>query len=150
MRPLQTSDQSPSALSIRLPALIENLPEFIEPLLALADRHGLGQEKKNDLELAVEEALVNIFRYAYPGRTGMVELTCRVIGNNLEILIADEGLAFSVTEVEAPNISEELDERKIGGLGILLLKSLMTDVRYKRQGNRNLLELLFSLHSGEV
>ena len=132
-------------LSIRLPASIDNLPAFIGPALAFASAHHLGDARKNDLELALEEALVNIFSYAYPEKPGFVGLTCRVTPSHLVILIEDEGQPFSVVSATTPDITADLLERKIGGLGVHLIKSLMDDVRYRRAGNRNQLELTLAI-----
>lgn len=143
---MQEPEHIAPLVSIHLPASIENLPDFIGPVLALAAASHLDDEKKNDLELALEEALVNIFRYAYPQKTGQVDLTCRIEGGRLEILIEDEGLPFAIDSAAAPDLSGDIIERRIGGLGIHLMKNLMDDVRYRREGNRNLLQLTLSIH----
>jgi len=145
VRLLQDPEHIPPVVSIHLPASIENLPDFIGPVLALASAYHLDEEKKNDLELALEEALVNIFRYAYPEKTGMVDLTCRIEGGRLILLIEDEGLPFAIDTTAAADLTADICERRIGGLGIHLIKNLMDDVRYRREGNRNLLELTLSI-----
>jgi len=143
---LRKPEDAGSPVSISLPAVIENLPDFIGPVLSLASAYHLDEERKNDLELALEEALVNIFRYAYPDKAGSVGLTCRVEAGHLITLIEDEGLPFSVASASTTDLAADIVKRKIGGLGIHLIKSLMDDVRYRRDGNRNLLELTLSLH----
>lgn len=143
---MQKPEHIPPLVSIHLPASIENLPNFIGPVLALTSAYNLDDERKNDLELALEEALVNIFRYAYPEKTGQVDLTCRVEAGRLIILIGDEGLPFSMESAATADLTADIIERKIGGLGIHLMKSLMDDVRYRREGNRNLLELSLFIH----
>lgn len=147
---MRKTDRSDAPVSIRLPASIDNLPGFIGPVLAFATANQLGEERKNDLELALEEALVNIFRYAYPGGTGYVGLSCRIADGRLVLLIEDEGLPFAATSAGPPDISAGILERKIGGLGIHLIKNLMDDVRYRREGDRNLLELTLSLTPRQV
>ncbi len=142
---LQKPEQIGPPVSVRLPASIENLPEFLGPVLAFATTHHLSDDRKNDLELALEETLVNIFSYAYPETPGDVELSCRIAGDRLVLLIEDKGLPFSMVSVESPDINADLLERKIGGLGVHLIKSLMDDVRYRREGDRNVLELVLSI-----
>lgn len=143
---MQEPEHIAPLVSISLPACIENLPNFIGPVLAFASAYNIDDERKNDLELALEEALVNIFRYAYPEKTGQVDLTCRVEAGRLIILIGDEGLPFSMESAATADLTADIIERKIGGLGIHLMKSLMDDVRYRREGNRNLLELSLFIH----
>ena len=146
---LKISENAGGPVSIRLPARIENLPHFIAPVLAVARAQGIDPERGNDLELALEESLVNIFHYAYPDKAGFVSVNCRVADNRLVVLIEDEGAAFSLTGAEAPEFSSDVSERKIGGLGIHLVRSLMDDVRYRRERDRNLLELALLIRPGE-
>ena len=147
---LQKPEHIEPPVSIRLPAGIENLPEFLGPVLAFASAHHLSEDRKNDLELALEETLVNIFSYAYPEKPGHVELSCRIADGHLVILIEDKGLPFSMVSAVTPNINADLLERKIGGLGVHLIKNLMDDVRYRREGDRNVLELILSINPQAV
>ena len=147
---LQTTESGDSPVNVRLPARIEHLADFIGPVLALAKACQLDEERRNDLELALEEALVNICSYAYPENSGFIDLVCRIADSRLLILIRDEGVPFSVTSSDDPDITSEIDERKIGGLGIHLIKSLIDEVRYQRQGNHNLLELTLFIQPQSV
>ncbi|MFH0731243.1 MAG: ATP-binding protein [Pseudomonadota bacterium] len=136
-------------VSIRLPALMENLPRFIEPVSAAARALGIGEEKCADLELALEEALVNIFSYAYPETPGFVTVSCRTEADGFVLLLEDEGIAFSMMAASPPDLNRDMADRKIGGLGIHLIKTLMDEVRYRREGNRNMLELILFMHGKE-
>ncbi len=147
---MQKPEHIAPLVSIRLPAGIENLPGFVNPVLAIAAAYHLAEERKNHLELALEEALVNIFSYAYPGKTGYVDLSCRIIDDHLVILIEDQGIPFSVDSVATPDISADIMERTTGGLGIHLMRSLMDGVQYRRVGDCNLLELTLAIHPQAV
>lgn len=140
----------PPPVALFLPARIEHLPEFIGPVLALATAARLDEERKNDLELALEETLVNIFHHAYPDRPGQVGLTCRIEGGRLVVLIEDEGIPFSPVEAATPDLTAEIEERQIGGLGVHLIRSLMDEVSYRREDGRNLLELALFLPEREA
>lgn len=142
---MQTPEPCTPLLILRLPAALEKLPDFVGPVLAVAASCRLDEEKCNDLELALEEALVNIFAYAYPDEPGFIDLSCHRAADTLVIRIVDEGAPFSVTAAADPDLFADILERKIGGLGIHLIKNLMDDVRYQRQGNRNILELCLAL-----
>jgi serine/threonine-protein kinase RsbW len=146
---LKVPEKTDPLVSIRLPALMENLPRLIEPVSAAARALGIGEEKCADLELALEEALVNIFRYAYPDKPGPVIVSCRTAVDCLAVLLEDEGIAFSVTAVSPPDLNRDMADQKIGGLGIHLIKTLMDEVRYRREGNRNRLELILFLNGKE-
>jgi serine/threonine-protein kinase RsbW len=88
----------------------------------------------------LEELLVNVTTYngAPPPS---VELTFTREPLALELVIEDDGIAFDPTAVEAPNLSDNVDERAIGSLGIHMVMKLMDEVTYRRDGNINRLVL---------
>lgn len=145
MPPLQRSEQPGVLVAIELPATLENLPRFIAPVLAVARSLSLDEIRCSDLELALEESLVNIFNYAYPDEEGMVRISCRTDKGCLVVGIEDKGLAFSLIDAAVPDLSVDLSNRKIGGLGVHLVRNLMDNVRYRREADRNLLELVVCL-----
>ena len=142
MPPWPPSEQPGVLVSIELPAKLENLPRFIAPVLAVARSLPLDEDRCSDLELALEESLVNIFNYAYPDEEGTARISCRTEKGCLFVGIEDKGLAFSLIDAAVPDLSVDLSNRKIGGLGVHLVRSLMDDVRYRREADRNLLELV--------
>jgi serine/threonine-protein kinase RsbW len=138
--------QPPEALvEVHLPARLENLPQFIVPILAVAKKAGVPESRLGDLELALEESLVNIIDHAYQGKTGEIGVFCLDSGGRLITRIEDEGSAFSVTDAAPPDLTSDLMSRKIGGLGIHLVRSLMDEVGYRREEGRNTLELIVFL-----
>jgi len=60
---------------------------------------GFGQEEISKIELASEEALVNIFRYAYPERPGDVEVNCKLDEGRFILEIIDSGIPFDLTAI---------------------------------------------------
>lgn len=95
------------------------------------------------IELAVEELLVNIINYAYPEEDGDIEIHCKVLEDGaICILIIDEGIPFDVSGKEDPDVSIPVEERKIGGLGILLAKEMMDSLEYSRENNKNILRIV--------
>ncbi len=94
------------------------------------------------IELASEEALVNIIRYAYPDLPGTIAIDVHLFPNHVEIAIADHGPPFNPLHCKKPNLSKNLEERAIGGLGIHLMRQCVDEVIYKRDRNRNILTLI--------
>ena len=126
-----------------LPAKLENLPLFIAAVTAHARRAGFGDDRINAIELAVEEALVNVFNYAYPAGPGDATVWCRSDNpNTLTIRIEDSGAPFDSLALPAPDTAAGLDDRPIGGLGVFLIRQFMDDARYARQDDRNILTLV--------
>ncbi|MCX5886281.1 MAG: ATP-binding protein [Proteobacteria bacterium] len=127
---------------VTLPAQLEFLQEFIQAVSSCAKKQGFSTKKVQEIELATEEALVNVFKYSYPEGTGDVEVVCTLEGSTLMVDIIDSGIPFDVTSVPDPDINADISDRKIGGLGIFFIKKLMDDVRYRRENNKNILTLV--------
>jgi anti-sigma regulatory factor (Ser/Thr protein kinase) len=95
-----------------------------------------------EIELAVEEALANICLYAYPHNSGEVEVRCTQDGTrDFSIEIIDAGIPFDMLARPAPDFSMDVAQRQVGGLGIPLIRALMDNATYHREGGRNILRL---------
>lgn len=140
---MRKSDPMQIILQLKLPAKLENLRYLVESVSRGAKEQGFDSEKVNDLSLATEEALVNIFSYAYQGDIGDVDLTCVVDDDNRFIVeIADCGVPFNGFSLGDPDTEADVAERKIGGLGVFLIKKFVDDVQYRRDTNKNILKLI--------
>lgn len=122
---------------------IFELGKINHELEKLAENWSLSTKDVFEINLALEELITNIIFYAYTD-----ELEHRILlnfvksGNKLTITLIDNGKAFDPIEAEVPvDINKPLEERKIGGLGIHLVKKLMDDVSYCRKDNKNILTL---------
>lgn len=95
------------------------------------------------LQLAVEETVVNVIDYAYPlGINGNITVKMMWDGNTLKIVVVDTGVMFDPTLVETPDTSLMVEERRVGGLGIHLVRKLMDSVNYEREDGKNILTLV--------
>jgi len=130
--------------TITLPAKLDSLYESMDFVASCARQSGFGDKKISVIELALEEILVNIYNYAYKDMNldGTVEITCHLADQqSFVIRIIDSGVPFDILTAKEPDITAEIDDRQIGGLGIFLVKQLMDDVQYKRDGGKNILTL---------
>jgi serine/threonine-protein kinase RsbW len=96
----------------------------------------------NNVRLAVDEACTNIINYAYSGGTGPLKVVLERNGKDLIIIIQDKGKQFDPTSIPPPDLNPNLEQRKIGGLGIYFIKKLMDNVSYSfdpREGNKLIL-----------
>ena len=90
------------------------------------------------VQLAVDEACTNVINYAYPHGPGPLKITIEPEGRDALIIINDQGKAFDPTSVPPPDLAPDLEQRKIGGLGIYFMKKLMDSISYSfhpREGN---------------
>ncbi|HOU35822.1 MAG TPA: SpoIIE family protein phosphatase [Candidatus Omnitrophota bacterium] len=125
-----------------LPAKLENLEKMFAFIREGAARQGFVKEHIDKIQLACEEALVNVINYAYPGRQGDLEITYLNSNSYLEITLIDSGIPFDPLSLPEPDIHKPIEERNIGGLGIFMMKKIMDEVTYKRDGNKNVLTLV--------
>jgi serine/threonine-protein kinase RsbW len=133
--------------TLKLLAKIEHLPQWMQFIADCAQKYGLPSKRIREIELALEEVLVNVCQYAYPEGDGDVEVACTVdVQQRFIIDIIDWGIPFDPLSVEAPNLTEDLDNRQVGGLGLLLVRRLMDDVSYRREDDQNIMQLIVERH----
>ncbi|MCL1992723.1 MAG: SpoIIE family protein phosphatase [Spirochaetes bacterium] len=111
-----------------LAALIHFIGQDLESILC-------PEKIRRQIELAAEEIFINIGRYAYQDFYGEVQVGCCVQRDegkvSVSITFADWGEPFNPLEVEGPDLNNQLEERKIGGLGILMVKHIMDIIDYE-------------------
>ena len=94
------------------------------------------------MNLAIEEAVVNVMEYAYPaGTKGEVRIEAQTNDTYVEFIISDDGKPFNPTEKGDVDTTLSAEERSIGGLGIMLVKHYMDDTIYKYVDGQNVLTL---------
>lgn len=129
---------------IKLPAQLEYLQKFIDFVASCSREQGFEKKRVHEIELATEEALVNIFNYAYKETNGNVEIICKLDDTKRFIIeIVDMGIPFNVLSVETPDISSKISERPLGGLGVFLIKQTVDAVDYRYEDNKNKLSLIY-------
>jgi anti-sigma regulatory factor (Ser/Thr protein kinase) len=128
---------------IVLPAKIENLDTMLDFIQDSIKNIGFNKQTKYRLQLASEEALVNVINYAYPDGDGDVEIVCDidVEHQNFIMKIIDSGIPFNPLEKEDPDLDIPIEDRQIGGLGIYMIREIMDDVGYTREDDKNILIL---------
>ena len=103
----------------------------------------LDKSTARNLRLAIEEAVVNVIDYAYPdGKEGDIELRMMSDGKRLKVMITDSGVPFDPTTKEKADTSLAVEERQVGGLGILLVREIMDVINYERSDGKNILTLI--------
>ena len=92
------------------------------------------------LEMVADEIFTNIMSYAYEEDADKwVALEMRLEDETVTMTFTDGGRPFDPLETPPPDITLPASERKIGGLGIHIVRTVMDDVSYLRDGGRNIL-----------
>ncbi|MDL2322177.1 ATP-binding protein [Desulfosarcina sp. OttesenSCG-928-B08] len=138
------------ANTLCIAARIDQLAQAIAFVQHGADHAGLSPDKKFGVTLAVEEAFVNICRHAYPDCQGDVVLAFRLDADRFVVELSDTGIVFDMLSIEDPDLDAGVMERKVGGLGIYFIRTLANGVSYQRQGDRNVLQMKFTIPPSPV
>jgi anti-sigma regulatory factor (Ser/Thr protein kinase) len=130
--------------SIRLPARLESIAEVRSFLKEKLRHWHLAAGLADRVGLALEEALVNISRYAYPDHPGDVEVSCRQDDDGQILLeIHDGGSPYNPLARDRPNPFQDLASRRVGGWGVELIRRMADDLAYSHAQGKNILSLTF-------
>ena len=122
---------------------VREVSRFSTFMKSVLEKLNLEKSLAQKLRLAVEEAVVNVIDYAYPAeQTGDIEVSIMSDGKSLKTVIKDSGVAFDPTKKEKADTSLSVEDRQIGGLGILLVRELMDSINYERMDGKNVLSLV--------
>lgn len=126
-------------LTLRYISEIPRLARFVQ---IVSEHAGLDDARTMSLNLALEEAVSNVILYAYPaGTDGQVDVEAVVWEDRIDFTVSDSGIAFDPTAAPDPDLSVDVKDRPVGGLGIYLVKRIMDSVSYVREEGRNYLKM---------
>lgn len=150
LRYLGRATEGPSPrLTLNLRGVLEELPRVHRELGEFAARHGIPESVLHDVHVALEEVLTNLVTYGSPeGKESSIEVQAILEGQVLRLVVEDDTPSFDPLKVEAPDVTAELADRPVGGLGLLLVRELMDSVQYEQREGRNRLTLTRSLEGG--
>ena len=126
-----------------IPADRGEFPVLQQWLVSIAAELDMQERIRKQLMICCDEIFTNIASYAYLDGNGSVEITIEFVAEtqSLRIIFSDSGTAFNPLEISEPDTSSALSERKIGGLGMFMVKKMMDSVEYCRQDGKNILTL---------
>ena len=126
---------------------IQQIPQLAEFVESVADIAKLDVGMTMSLNLALEEAVTNVIMYAYPpGSDGLVDVEAVIREKELRFILSDSGVAFDPTAAPEADITLDVSERPIGGLGIFLVRNIMDEVTYTRSDDgKNILTMIKKL-----
>ena len=120
----------------------EEIPRVSQELEGIMSRAGFSGKQILDMQLAVEEAFINIIRHGYHGAYGTILIAMDFEEGSLKVKIEDDAPLFDPTRFQEPDFSAPLEERPVGGLGIHLIRSLSDEMRYEYENGKNRLMLI--------
>lgn len=128
--------------------IVSNRMEEIQTIAAALEeffeQQDIPSEALFPIQLSLEEIFTNVASYAHDDdQEHEVEIIFSRENETITVEVLDDGVAFNPLE-EAPELDVEssLEDRRIGGAGIMLAKQLMTELRYQRNNDRNHLTMI--------
>ena len=130
--------------SVRFAAKFEFLDEIREFVGGIARQGGFSDKDVYNIQLATDEAASNMIEHSYENiPDGVIDLSCGMEGDQIRIVLIDYGEPFDPSAIPLPDLKADLSDRKIGGLGIFLMRKLMDEVRYEpRPDKSNVLTMI--------
>lgn len=129
-------------LELVIESAIEKIPEISALLGEEMETYGFGNEIILDTQLAVEEAITNIINHGYKKTGGEIMVSFTISPERIEVHIMDAAPRFDPLSVAEPVLDSPIEERRIGGLGVFLIRRLMDEVSYRYENGKNILVLI--------
>jgi anti-sigma regulatory factor (Ser/Thr protein kinase) len=128
---------------LTLPASRTKIPEIIEFVNRELERMDCGTKTRAQIDIAIDELYSNIAKYGFDDDGGEVTVTLETASEPRVVSISfmDGGRPFNPLERSDPDITLSARDRKIGGLGIFMVKKSMDDVRYEYREGKNILTI---------
>lgn len=130
--------------SIIVSSEVRYLPDVISFVETTCKQARLSEKSLIPIAIVIEEIFTNIVRHAYDeGIVGTIEVSCRIHpgARKIEIVFMDDGKAYNPLEQKDPDITLPVEKRTVGGLGILIVKKWVDDIRYTYKQGRNHLSI---------
>ncbi len=132
-----------ATLSLNLAPKIEELTRLYEAVESLGEQEEWPPGLIFQVNLALEELGINIMNYGETAEDQEILISLVSDEATITIKISDAGKPFNpLTDKPDPDVTQDLDERPIGGLGVYLVRTLMDELYYHREGDRNHLTLV--------
>jgi len=128
--------------SFELKSNLSELDNLCRHLETFGQKTGLSKKFVFEVNLVLDELFTNIISYGFDdGCEHVIKVTITPENGGLCLYIEDDGKPFNPVEFEVPDVSCSIEECKIGGLGIHIIRKLMDDICYERCEDKNILKL---------
>ncbi|HEV8128585.1 MAG TPA: ATP-binding protein, partial [Candidatus Eisenbacteria bacterium] len=127
--------------SLKIPAEERHLTEIRDFVQDAGEKLLIPNHVLANTKLAVDEACTNVVKHGYRESSGTIEVAITGNGREFTISIKDHGIPFDLRNVQSPDLTIYVENRKRGGLGVFLINQLMDDVRYHHGHDGNTLSM---------
>jgi serine/threonine-protein kinase RsbW len=130
------------SVTIQIHNKIPQIEQVCQIVQDFSKQHSISDEIIFTVHLALDEILTNIIRYGYSDNADhLIDIEYMLSNDHLNLKIVDDSNPFDPESAPPPDIDAGLKERKIGGLGIYLIKNLVDKIDYSSKNGKNTLIL---------
>lgn len=122
---------------------LANVTAFVEEEL---ERLACSMKTMIQINVCLEEMFVNVAHYAYGEGKGTVKISIEEENDVFSVELVDCGMPFDPLAKEDPDVTLAAEDRKIGGLGIFMVKKSMDEVSYRYEDGKNIFCMKKKLH----
>jgi serine/threonine-protein kinase RsbW len=142
---IRASTKLGQSLTLLVPGTLEGLAEAMRAAQAFCEDVDASDLARANVMTALDEVLANIVHHGLGGVTGTIELRMGRDEQQVVAHVADTAAPFDPLLMPAPDTTLPMEKRKLGGLGIALVRALTDEVAYDRRDGRNHLTLTWRL-----
>ena len=117
---------------------LESIPKVCQFLEQTLEEQGAPIKAIVQVNIAADEIFSNIARYS---GAAVAQVDCEIMAGRAVIRFVDDGQPYDPTGQPEPDITLPVEEREIGGLGILMVRRTMDEVSYEYEAGRNVLTI---------
>ena len=126
---------------ITVQSTIDNIPVVTDFINIELESIGVPAKTQIQINIAIDEIFGNIVHYAYGGGVGKAKVRFEAAENMIILTFIDRGITYNPLEAPEPDITLSVEERRVGGLGIFLVRKMMDEVDYEHVDGCNLLRI---------
>jgi serine/threonine-protein kinase RsbW len=121
-------------------AALAELRSFLQQNLAIFK---LSEMDRHQVTLAVEEVCANLIIHSHAcNPKEEIHLEVKELNKKIIVEITDQGDAFNLLEYDVPDLSQVIEEKRKGGIGILLVKKIMDEIQFESKNGKNICRLI--------
>lgn len=103
----------------------------------------LSEVDRHQVTLAVEEVCSNLIIHSHDcNPKDEIHLEIKSLDKKMIVEITDKGDAFNLLEYQVPELSQVIEEKRKGGIGILLVKKIMDEIEFESENGKNICRLI--------
>lgn len=138
-------------LNLKVKSDREQLEQVVDAVIELSEREEWPAECSYRVHLALEELVLNVMDYGYDDDFSDIEINIISNAESVTMEIVDSGKPFDpLHDAPEPDLDASVNERRIGGLGVHLVRTLMDQMHYKRENDQNRLTIVALRNSPPV